>query len=178
MESLTELANKCGTDKGTRHFESHNYCVIFENYVSKWRSRKVKMMEIGIADPRFPGASVEMWKQYFSDLYFVGLDIVDCKNLEDKHREIFTFQGSQNNHHHLQNCIDLHGGDYDFIVDDGSHFTNDILTSFNFLFKHIKEGGVYFIEDLHASQAQGVLDVIMPKHDCALVYNKLLVITK
>ena len=45
------------------------------------------------------------------------------------------------------------GGPFDFIIDDGSHVGQHITTSFKMLWQHLKPGGYYFIEDLHAGHA-------------------------
>ena len=39
----------------------------------------------------------------------------------------------------------------DILIDDGGHTMNQITTSFIELFDHVKEDGVYAIEDLHTS---------------------------
>ena len=36
---------------------------------------------------------------------------------------------------------------FDIIIDDGSHYLSDILFSLNFFFKHLKEKGIFIIED-------------------------------
>ena len=36
---------------------------------------------------------------------------------------------------------------FDIIIDDGSHYLSDILFSFKTLFKYVKKGGFYIIED-------------------------------
>ena len=36
---------------------------------------------------------------------------------------------------------------FDVIVDDGSHYLSDILSTLNNLFKYLKKGGYYIIED-------------------------------
>ncbi len=40
------------------------------------------------------------------------------------------------------------------IIDDGSHISEHIITSFKTLFPHLKKGGLYFVEDLHAGWAE------------------------
>ena len=36
---------------------------------------------------------------------------------------------------------------FDIIIDDGSHYLSDILIGLKFLFKRVKQGGFYIIED-------------------------------
>lgn len=149
MDRLTEIANRIGTDKGTTAFCGHSYTITYNEYFAPIRSQHVKMLEIGVADPRFPGASTKMWAEYFPDLYFVGFDInKEAKKFEQGSVQIFI--GDQNNPTDLEACLKTHGEDFDIIVDDGSHFSEHIITSFKHLFKALKKGGYYIIEDLHS----------------------------
>ena len=43
-------------------------------------------------------------------------------------------------------------GPFDLIIDDGSHRSSHMISSFNWLFAEgLKESGIYFVEDLHAN---------------------------
>ena len=149
IDRLTEIANKIGTDKGTTAFCGHSYTVTYNNLFESLVSGHVKMLEIGIADPRFPGASLKMWKEYFPNLEFVGYDInPSSKNFEEDNMNVFI--GDQNDPKDLARCIETHGGEFDIMMDDGSHYSEHILTSFTHLFPHLKSGGYYIIEDLHS----------------------------
>jgi len=164
MDRLSELANKAGTDKGTTAFCSHSYTIIYNQLFESLSSGNVKMLEIGVADPRFPGASAQMWRDYFPDLYFVGYDInPDAEKYQDLANNVYIFIGDQNSPEDLQRCIDSHGGEFDIILDDGSHYSEHILTSFENLFPHLKPGGYYVIEDLHSVYTKA--SITLPKID-------------
>lgn len=164
MDRLSELANKAGTDKGTTAFCSHSYTIIYNQLFEPLTSGHVKMLEIGVADPRFPGASAKMWRDYFPDLYFVGYDInPEAGKYQDLANNIYIFIGDQNSPEDLQRCIDSHGGEFDIILDDGSHYSEHILTSFENLFPHLKPGGYYVIEDLHSVYTKA--SITLPKLD-------------
>jgi len=151
VDKLTMIANKLGTDKGTlESVWGHGYTKTYNELFTNLSNGHVRMLEIGIADPRFPGASVKMWREYFDDLYFVGYDnnptaaqFVDVG--------IHIFIGDQNNPEDLEKCIEIYGGQWDIIVDDGSHWGEHIITSFKSLFAFVKPGGYYIIEDLHSA---------------------------
>jgi hypothetical protein len=152
--TLTEIANKLGTDKGTEHFEHHSYTETYEKFFNPIKDEKIKMLEIGIADPRFPGASIQMWTEFFSNLYFIGFDInQDCKSYEKNNVKISI--GDQSVPEDLNRCVNEYGGDYDIIIDDGLHTHFHHIKSFESLYPYLKEDGLYIIEDLHA-------------YDCAL----------
>jgi hypothetical protein len=149
MDKLTLLANKWGTDKGNFELWCHNYTPTYNEYFEELVDKSVRMLEIGVADPRFPGAGVKMWRDYFPNLFFVGYDInQEAKQFEEPNINIFI--GDQNNPEDIQKCIDTYGGEFDIILDDGSHYSEHILTSFKHLFPHLNPGGYYIIEDLHS----------------------------
>jgi len=149
MDRLTEIANKLGTDKGTDSHCGHSYTLTYNQLFEPFTTRFVKMLEIGVADPRFPGASAKMWNEYFPHLYFVGYDInPEAKKFESGNVKIYI--GDQNSPADLNNCVRLHGGEYDIILDDGSHHSEHMVTSFKYLFPHLKDGGYYILEDLHS----------------------------
>jgi hypothetical protein len=59
--------------------------------------------------------------------------------------------GSQTDAAFLKGVVEEFGP-FDLIVDDGSHHSSHIITSFNHLFSDgLKDSGVYFVEDLHAN---------------------------
>jgi len=162
MDKLTELANKYGTDKGTTAHCGHSYTIEYNRIFEPMLEQKVKMLEIGVADPRFPGASVKVWTEYFPNLEYIGFDIEpSAKAFENDKAKIFI--GDQNNPVDLLACIKEHGGNFDIILDDGSHHGEHILTSFLTLFPFLKKGGYYIIEDLHSVYTN--VDYMLPALD-------------
>lgn len=147
--TLTEIANRIGTDKGTQHFESHSYTEIYQKFFDPIKDNKIKMLEIGIADPRFPGASIQMWTEFFTNLEFIGFDINKNAKVYEK-ENVKVFIGDQSNKNDLENCVNDYGGNYDIIIDDGIHHHSHHIVSFESLYPYLKSGGLYIIEDLHA----------------------------
>lgn len=89
-----------------------------------------------------------MWKRFFKNSNIFGIDIFD-KNFCNE-RRIKTFQGSQNDEIFLNKVIQEIGSP-DIVIDDGSHQSADVIKSFSILFKELKSGGIYVIEDLQTS---------------------------
>ena len=147
--NLTELANKFGSDKGNMHFECHFYTEIYEKLLSPYLDKHVKMLEIGVNDVRFPCASINMWTSFFENLSFFGFDINPAsKEFEKENVKIII--GDQGNSEDLKKIILESGGEFDIILDDGSHEHLHHILTFTTLKDHLKEGGIYIIEDLHA----------------------------
>ena len=123
-----------------------HYFDIYEENFSKFKKKKITILEIGIAK----GGSLRMWKNYFSsDSTIVGIDInPDCKKFEKDN--IKTYIGNQTDVNFLGSVIkDI--GKPDIIIDDGGHTSNQQIISFNYLFGHLNDKGIYLVEDTHAS---------------------------
>jgi hypothetical protein len=65
---------------------------------------------------------------------------------EQIQNNIFIEIGKQNNELFLKKVNDKYGN-FDVIIDDGSHELDDILASFNTLFPLLNDKGVYIIEN-------------------------------
>lgn len=144
---LKELGQKYKTDKVDKHhiYNGMSYCDIYERYLSKNRLQVKKFVEIGIRN----GCSLRMWKEYFPNAHIYGIDIDPrCKQFEED--RITCFIGDQNNEDFLLK-IKEEIGDYDVLLDDGSHITEHQIKTFNILYENCKEKGFYIIEDLRNS---------------------------
>lgn len=137
--TLDELAIKYKTDKSSK---LHNYTEKYDRYFSPWREKNIKVLEIGIQD----GYSLKTWKDYFPNAHIYGLDVVDCKHMDED--RLTTIRGSQNDLAALQRLNEQYGP-FDIIIDDGSHVSSDMRISFDYLFPFLKPGGLYVVEDLH-----------------------------
>lgn len=148
MKKLTEIANKHNTDKGTVAYEAHGYTEEYEKYIPD--KGEFILLEIGI----WHGDSLRMWNEYNSDMSAHGLDIdYNCLKWVDTYLHPFVHIGNATNSLFIDKVLSI-SGKPDFIIDDGSHKYEDILASFKLLYPKLKKGGYYFIEDLHAGQAQ------------------------
>lgn len=159
--SLSEIARAHGTDKEGDHFYGRWY----ERFLSPLREMPVCLLEIGVGgyeDPTAGGESLRMWKEYFPAGTVVGIDVYE-KRLPQEDR-IRLVQGSQDDPGFLHDVGRRHGP-FDVIVDDGSHLSSHVITSFVHLFEHLTPHGIYVIEDLQTSYwpaFQGVDEIDEP----------------
>ena len=51
---------------------------------------------------------------------------------------------------------------FDIIIDDGSHELNHQVTSLLFFLNHLKENGIYIVEDVRASDIQHFKNLDVP----------------
>lgn len=145
-QTLDDLFNAERTDKGSL---THNYSPHYERFLKPLRNQPISLLEIGINDPRFPGASLRVWEKYLKQARITGLDIVPSHEFDTE--RVTTHVGDQGNVWHLSRMANQHGP-FDIIIDDGSHSSQHIITSFFALFPmHMNPGGMYFIEDLKAA---------------------------
>jgi hypothetical protein len=161
MASLTELANRFGSDKGTvgpgPGFAGHDYTTVYEAYLEDYRGRGFSLVEIGlgVTGDRWEakivqgrnsgGASLKMWREYFPQARIYGLDVNECGYLDDERTR--TFVADQGNVEDLARFVETVPS-FDVVIDDGSHRPDHQQISLDFLFPHLSPGGLYFIEDL------------------------------
>lgn len=123
----------------------NHYFDIYETHFKEFKDKPINIMEIGVDG----GGSLKMWKQYFPNAKVYGIDTCSgCKNHEEDRIKIFI--GDQADLNFLQTIV-KEVGLFDIIIDDGGHYPHQQIASLNFLFPNISLGGVYLIEDLHAS---------------------------
>ena len=146
MKTLDEIAKKHGTDKSSL---IHNYCEKYEKYLNFDKNQNLKILEIGV----FNGASVKTWSEFYPNSLVVGIDInKNCKSYESDNIKIEI--GSQDDETFLNQVISKYG-EFDFILDDGSHHQSHMIKSFEVLFPQLKKGGTYIIEDACCSYWPG-----------------------
>lgn len=180
MGRLTNIANAQKTDKGTEHYEKHGYTEVYDRYIPE--TGHFKLLEIGI----WHGDSLRMWHQYNPELEIHAVDIdKNVKNYIEQPNPYHIYIGDQTDES-LMNYIARAAAPFHFIIDDGSHQGDHIVASFKLLWQHVKPGGYYFIEDLHAGHARRSETIDRIKrwlgdfpHTMNLVANdKLLIIKK
>ena len=143
------VGTRMGTDKVTGHNYFHNYHMFM-----RWSKHKhVKLLEIGLGCTMNSGfASINTWQAYFEhvDLYMADIDTSCAAKVQNTTKNKILI-GDQSSEADLRRWIKESGGDFDFIVDDGSHNPLHQLESFRVLFKEaLKPGGTYFIEDIES----------------------------
>jgi len=142
MDKLSELGIKYGTDK----IGSHTYTPIYNKYFQFIRLNPLRILEIGYGgygDPDKGGESARMWAEYFPVSDIIVTDI-NPKNVTDVG---YSFRcGDQ-----TDDSFMLSLGWFDIIIDDGSHQSEHMIHTFETLWKHLNDGGVYVMEDTQGS---------------------------
>ena len=124
------------------------YLGIYESEIAPFitAGQPITLLEIGVQN----GGSLQVWKKYLpAGSRVVGIDInPDCAKLQlDEETSLHIADGTD------KAVLDGVLGDttFDVIIDDGSHRSDHVISTYKALFPRIKGGGKYIIEDLHAS---------------------------
>jgi trans-aconitate methyltransferase len=127
------------TDKANWY---HGYGKTYEQLVGSRRESVTAVLELGI----FQGGSLKAWADYFPHADIVGVDI-DPQTMIRDHDRISTYVGNVRNRHDLTSAAIPHAP-FDLVVDDASHLPIDQFHALKVLWKYVKPGGFYCIEDL------------------------------
>jgi 23S rRNA U2552 (ribose-2'-O)-methylase RlmE/FtsJ len=127
-------------DKHTHYFD------IYERYFAQYRNTNVTFLEIGI----YNGGSLQMWKHYFgSKAKIIGVDInPECKKLEEDQIKIYI--GNQADKSFLKQLTEKIPRP-DIVLDDGGHFMDQQINTFEVLYPFVAPDGIYMCEDMHTS---------------------------
>lgn len=105
------------------------------------------IFEIGIKN----GGSLVLWKTLFPSAKITGMDLVLGRASRE---EGITYVKGDQGDINLLSAIAAEHGPFDLVIDDGSHLVEHQLAGVKTLFHHIMPGGIYLIEDVHASIKQ------------------------
>lgn len=134
MDSPTPIS-KIGLD---------HYLKNYAEYLAPFKDRPFTILEIGIAG----GDSLTYWRDSYPNATVIGVDINPYEP-NDSSGRVFAYQGKQQDTGLLDKIAATHAPDgFDIVIDDGSHIGHYTrLTFWHLMKKHMRSGGLYFIED-------------------------------
>ncbi|MFF4394178.1 hypothetical protein [Streptomyces sp. NPDC001480] len=151
LDAISDDLNKLAVHFKTDKWGTHRYTQHYQRHLQHLKKESFNLLEIGVGGYSRAGqggASLRMWKAFFPKAQIFGMDIQD-KSFVDEDR-ITTFIGDQSDPSSL-NAVADKIGDLDVIIDDGSHRSPHVLTTFATLFPRLKDGGIYAVEDTQSS---------------------------
>lgn len=140
MPDLSALFSQYGSDKN-----NHNFAPLYERYLP---DKVENFIEVGV----FKGGGISAFQEWYNNEgIFYALNqsfqrngVPSEKWFQD--RGMITLKGFQQDVEFLSS-IDV---EFDVIVDDASHHSDDQIITFKHMFKNnLKPGGLYVLEDLH-----------------------------
>ena len=161
---LETLAITYSCDKLYRHSYIPFYQQLFTSM--RWNNETKKLLEIGIGYeqmmgqfvPKYVhGASLRMWRDYLPETSILACDIHENTLFQEE--RIATTWCDQSNPAALLDMVRLFRGNFDVVIDDGSHQHEDQLISAATLLPYMAPGGHYIIEDVWADKGE-----VLAKH--------------
>ncbi len=143
---MNDLEKYFAENTGRLIHKWQHYFEIYDRHFSRFRGTDVHLVEFGVSQ----GGSLQMWREYFGpDCKVFGVDInPHCKQLEEDQIQVFI--GDQQDRRFLKSLAEQIPR-IDILIDDGGHKMKQQINTFEELFPHIDENGVYLCEDLCTS---------------------------
>lgn len=131
-KDIIQIVSKYNSDKA-----DHGY---WEYYQKHLPNTATKILEIGV----LKGESIKTWHEIYPEAHIYGLDLFIENQIPFEADWVTWFKGSQADGKLLDEVREH--GDFDVIVDDGSHWSRHIWMTFYGLIDCCK---LYVVEDLH-----------------------------
>lgn len=130
---ISKILEQYETDK----VGHHGYGEVYDELFSKFdRLAELSILEVGIQK----GGSLLAWREYFPNAKVTGVDIVDEIKPEYRRSDI---------NYVISDIKDWQTDEtFDIIIDDGSHFTDDVQFVIDHFKGKLREGGVMIVEDI------------------------------
>ena len=146
VDELTPIEKEFLVGNHNRSFKWLHYFEIYNRHFEKFYGKNINIMEVGVNR----GGSLQIWKQMFGESANIyGVDITEnCKQFEDDQIKIYIGdQADRNFWRKIREEIPK----LDILIDDGGHYMDQQIVTFEEMFDHVKEDGVYMCEDTGSS---------------------------
>jgi len=168
----------------TDKVSSHSYQTMYGMFLAPLSTAQYqpRLFEIGLGcDMDYgPGAGARMWRNFLprAVVWIADIDAACVEQIRAKTelKNVNYIIGDQSNKQTLQKWIEVSGGNFDVIVDDGGHSNFQIKTSFDALWPEVKPGGLYFLEDLHVGEKYDDTNGTMVMSDVLQAWTEQLLI--
>lgn len=127
-----------------------HYLDIYDKHFKRFIGNSPTILEVGVSR----GGSLEMWNDYFDgqcEIFGVDID-PDCLKIPEKlnAKNIHVDIGDQSNRKFWKDYLQDKPR-FDIVIEDGGHMMNQQIVTFEEVYNHVNENGVYLCEDLHTS---------------------------
>ncbi|MEL7233481.1 MAG: glycosyltransferase domain-containing protein [Chloroflexota bacterium] len=153
---LNQLANRHRSNRGNLYHNRHFYSRIYQRYLKPLRDEHFTLFEIGRHDD--DARSLRMWSDYFPHAHIIGYTSTDSPTIDIPRCTLI--HGEPGSRDDLATAIAQLEPSPAVIIDDGSHTSPHQQMALGYLFQQLEPGGLYFIENLHHSDAAPTLDVL------------------
>ena len=156
--------NKCSGQLEYSKVFSHLYYLHYAKRFTETRRDVKKVLEIGV----WCGFSMLLWERFFPNAQIYGIDI----SLNTKHNNrtpvelckgkdrITLVEMDGTSPSESKKFIEKFGGDYDIIIDDGSHHPLHQVLSLLIYLPYLKDTGTFVVEDIVANHPSQITKLI------------------
>jgi hypothetical protein len=135
---------KYGTDKG----EPKSYIdKFYQDKFEPLRNLRINLIEIGVRS----GASMKLWKEFFSQANIIGIDnLSDFNDNQTPINQNWISEGVTfiNGDAYSQEIVDNIQGKIDILIDDGPHSIQSHIDLLKLYIPKMNKGGSIIIEDI------------------------------
>jgi predicted O-methyltransferase YrrM len=154
---LCEIGKKYDTDKSSqrnnvtniRH--CHPYTLFYDGLFKNKKDEPLKIAELGILD----GASILMWKEYFTNAKIYGFeynnDLINKFKQKFNNDRITLSNINVTNKDSIVNAFNELNILYDIIIEDTTHQFEDQIKVIENTYQYLKPGGILIIENIFKS---------------------------
>jgi trans-aconitate methyltransferase len=137
---ISEILSQYETDK----VKDHHYGDAYDSLLGRFdRNASLNILEIGTQK----GGSLCAWQDYFPNAKVTGVDIVDVVKPEYRRDSInYVFMDIKD-----WKTDEM----FDIIIDDGSHFAQDVSFVIKNYQNKLKDGGILIVEDIQDTRLWG-----------------------
>lgn len=154
---LCEIGKKYDTDKSsqrsnvTNSRHCHPYTLFYDGLFKNKKNDDLSIAELGILD----GASLLMWKEYFSNANIYGFeynnDLINNFKQKFNNDRVVLSNINVNNKDSIVHAFSKLDVTYDIIIEDTTHQFEDQIRVIENVYPYLKEGGILIIEDIFKS---------------------------
>lgn len=153
---ILQLLDIKQTDKNT----AHSYLPLYDELLKNKRETAENVLEVGI----YGGGSIELWAKYFTKAQVYGVDIEKYKDEWNKLNKYSNIKLLHDTNAYSEDTIQkIKHLKFDMVLDDGSHYLEDMIKFIKLYSPLLKDDGILIIEDVQEIKWLDVLKENTPK---------------
>ena len=138
-------------NKGLLIHKNYEYFKYYHKHFQPYQGQEITLLEIGVQN----GGGLFMWRNYFgSKAKIIGVDIEPKSKVLEKFG--FSIRIGDQADAAFWKSFTEEFNDIDIIIDDGGHYMDQQIISFQSLFPALNDNGLYLCEDTWTSYWDGL----------------------
>ncbi len=147
----------------------HGYAKIYEKYLKEHKEKNLNIIELG----SFYGNASAAFYFYFKNSQIYSADINPDMYLY-KSKRLINFFTDTSSRSSIEKNILSRNIKFDLIIEDASHMLKDQIISLFTLFKNLKSGGLFIIEEIDFPEKREDMRVGQEFPDLKTILNKII----